>query len=124
MPIKLKFLEDILNRLSDRVKKRIVTALITVLVTGSGGGGYIMFAKASVVEAQTAVINIHLAMHEVDDTRKDIRLILRLMKEYRDDYGKDLDGATDKEKEIYHDWEDELEDLRDKLKAAKLKAQG
>ena len=106
---------DIIDGLSDKVKKAIVGALAVVLLGGSGGASVLVFAKNSEFQ-------VHLAQHSIVDTRKEIRLLEGLMKEYRDDYGRDLDGATDKQKEIYKDWEDDLDDLRDDLKAAKEKA--
>lgn len=108
---------DIIDGLSDKVKKVIVGVIVTIVIGSGGTGSYLVFAKNSEFQ-------IHLAQHSIVDTRKEIRLLEGLMKEYRDDYGRDLDGATDKQKEIYKDWEDDLDDLRDDLKAAKKKAKG
>lgn len=113
----MKWLDDIVKGLSDKVKKIIVAAIIGLVGIGGGGGSYLVFAK-------NADFQIHLAQHSIKDMRKEIRLLEGLMKEYRDDYGKDLSGATDKQKDIYKDWEYDLDDSRDKLKAAKEKAQG
>ena len=113
----MKIINDIIEGLSAKVKKAIVGALAVILLGSGGGGSYLVFAKNSDFQ-------IHLAQHSIVDTRKEIRLLEGLMKEYRDDYGRDLNGATDKQKDIYKDWEDDLDDLRDELKAAKEKAKG
>jgi hypothetical protein len=120
MGIKLKWLEDILNGLSSKAKKTIVAGIVALLIGGGSGGGW----YATIVFAKNAEFQVHLAQHEVKDIRKDIRLVEGLMKEYRDDYGKDLKDATDRQKEIYKDWEEDLEDYREDLKEAKIKAKG
>ena len=113
----MSWAQDIINGLSDKVKKTIVATIAAIMVGGGGTGSYLVFAKNSDFQ-------IHLAQHSIVDTRKEIRLLERLMKEYREDYGKKLEGATEKQKEIYKDWDDDLDDLRDDLKEAKKKAKG
>lgn len=108
---------DIMDRLSDRAKKWVVSGIVTVFLSAGGGGSYLVFAK-------NADFQIHLAQHSIVDTRKEIRLLEELMLEYRKNYGKELEDATDKQKDIYKDWDDDLDDLRDDLKAAKKKARG
>lgn len=100
---------EMFGKLPEKTRKTIITSFVTVIITGSGGTGYVVFAKASVVKAQALIVSTHLAKHEKEDDMKRIRILEELMLEYRELLGDDLEKATLKQKKRYKMWDIELE---------------
>lgn len=96
------------GELSSKLQKAVITAIVTVILGGTSGTGYIVFAKASVVDA-------HLAFHEKEADKKRRWVLEEQMLEYREMFNDDLRKATPKQKKRYRKWELELDDLYRKL---------
>ena len=90
------------SELSGKLQKAIITTIITVILGSTGGTGYVVFAKASVV-------NEHLARHEKEDNKKRLHVIEEQMLEYREMFGEKLEKATEKQKKRYRKWEIEAD---------------
>lgn len=90
--------------LSSKMQKAVATGIVTVLLSSTGGTGYVVFAKAS-------DFNEHIAAHKKEDSKKRLNVLEEQMLEYREMFGRKLENATEQQKKRYLKWEIEVEIL-------------